>query len=73
MSCPSHLVIVCCHGIWDGGPTKGNDESEWLIADFQAGETPTFAAHARAGVELARTSKDTAALAFSGYLLVYIV
>ncbi|KAK0387282.1 hypothetical protein NLU13_5595 [Sarocladium strictum] len=65
----THLIVVCCHGIWLGGPSNGADESEWLIADFQKGETPTFIEHARAGVEaLAQAEPGSTTLCFSGYL-----
>ncbi|KAI0012620.1 FolC bifunctional protein [Xylariaceae sp. FL0662B] len=62
---PAHLVIVCCHGIWLGGPARGLDESEWLIASFQAGETPTFVEHVKAGLRVLKSSGD-AVLMFSG-------
>lgn len=61
----SHLIVVCCHGIWAGGPAGGFDESEWLIAEFQVGETSTFVEHIKAGL-LALADDDEALLMFSG-------
>ena len=65
MAPPTHLVVVCCHGIWQGGPTSGHAESEWLIADFQAGETPTFIEHIKAGLRCV-ADDPAAVLMFSG-------
>ncbi|KAK6841593.1 hypothetical protein PG987_002453 [Apiospora arundinis] len=62
---PTHLVVVCCHGVWLGGPMRGFDESEWLIAGFQAGETPTFIEHIKAGLRVLREDPDSV-LMFSG-------
>ncbi|KAJ4390428.1 hypothetical protein N0V85_007233, partial [Neurospora sp. IMI 360204] len=63
---PNHLIIVCGHAIWLGGPANGWDESEWLIEPYKKGETPTFIAHIKAGLEeLAKD--DRAVLMFSGY------
>ncbi|KAJ4206737.1 hypothetical protein NW767_003025 [Fusarium falciforme] len=63
---PTHLIIVCCHGIWLGGSSHGADEAEWLIADFQRGETPTFIQHVKAGVEVFALDQSGSALVFSG-------
>ncbi|KAI9163005.1 hypothetical protein HJFPF1_04602 [Paramyrothecium foliicola] len=63
---PIHLIVVCCHGIWLGGPANGRDETEWLIAGFQKGESATFVEHVRAGVEMLAADRQAAVLAFSG-------
>lgn len=64
----TNLIVVCCHGIWNGGPTAGADEAEWLIADFQRGETGIFSEHVRAGVRCLAASRGRSVLAFSGYV-----
>jgi hypothetical protein len=66
MAIPSHLIVVCCHGIWNGGLSNGANEDEWLIADFQRGETDTFIHHIKIGVRLLAESYDNSVLAFSG-------
>jgi len=50
LSYPDHLIIVCGHAIWAGGPTNGIDESEWIIDDWKKGETPTYTEHIKAGL-----------------------
>ena len=62
---PSHLVIVCGHAIWLGGPKNGWDEAEWLIEGYKQGETPTFIEHIKAGVQIL-TQDENAVLVFSG-------
>ncbi|RCI16847.1 hypothetical protein L249_1880 [Ophiocordyceps polyrhachis-furcata BCC 54312] len=61
-----HLIIVCCHGIWLGGPSAGKDESEWLLAPFQKGEAATFILHAKEGIRLLHEAGPEASLVFSG-------
>jgi hypothetical protein len=65
-STATDLIIVCCHGIWLGGPSLGHVEAEWLIAPFQHGETSTFIEHIKAGLRLLSSSPQ-ALLIFSGY------
>ncbi|RDA87757.1 hypothetical protein CP532_2483 [Ophiocordyceps camponoti-leonardi (nom. inval.)] len=67
-----HLIIVCCHGIWLGGPSAGADESEWLLAPFQRGEAATFVLHAKEGVRLLREAGSGTSLVFSGFLTTLI-
>ncbi|KAI0885893.1 FolC bifunctional protein [Annulohypoxylon maeteangense] len=62
---PRNLIVVCCHGIWLGGPSLGHNEDEWLIAEFQKGETPTFIEHIKAGLRVLKEDKN-AVLIFSG-------
>lgn len=65
MQPPSHLIVVCGHAIWEGGPTNGLDESEWIIEGWKKGETPTYTEHIKAGLkELGE--HDRAVLVFSG-------
>ncbi|RAH66857.1 DUF218 domain protein [Aspergillus aculeatinus CBS 121060] len=61
----THLITVCCHAIYKGGPTHGLSEDEWEIEPFQKGETPTFTAHVKAGLRLAAQDPDSL-LVFSG-------
>ncbi|KAK0735555.1 Mur ligase [Apiosordaria backusii] len=65
MTTPNHLVIVCGHGIYLGGPQNGHDESEWLIEPYKKGETTTFIAHIKAGCDILNTDPRSV-LVFSG-------
>lgn len=65
MELPNHLIIVCGHAIWAGGPTNGIDESEWIMESWKKGETPTYTEHIKAGLKLL-SEDDRAVLMFSG-------
>lgn len=38
----NHLIIVCCHAIYLGGPTKGLDEDEWYVLHRDISLLSTF-------------------------------
>ena len=65
MDVPNHLVIVCGHAIWLGGPRNGYDEAEWLIESYKAGETPTFIEHINAGIKIL-SEDERSVVMFSG-------
>ncbi|KAK4242532.1 Mur ligase [Achaetomium macrosporum] len=65
VSSPNHLIVVCGHAIWLGGPKNGWDEGEWLIEGYKKGETPTFIEHIKAGVRLL-SQDERSVLVFSG-------
>ena len=65
MTTPNHLIVVCGHAIWLGGPERGHDEAEWIIESYKRGETPIFMEHIRMGVK-ALCQDDRAVLVFSG-------
>lgn len=62
---PNHLIVVCGHAIWLGGPDRGYNEAEWLLEPFQKGETVAFIEHIKDGVK-ALGQDDRAVLVFSG-------
>lgn len=31
----NHLIILPCHSVWSGGPSKGEQRDEWHLAPFQ--------------------------------------
>lgn len=65
MATLTSLILVCCHAIYLGGPTRGTSSSEWLLASFQTDEVPTFTAHINAGLSLL-ASDPSSILVFSG-------
>jgi len=60
------LVLVACHAVYtgDAGGDPYND-SNWLLQDFQQGETPFYIEHICLGIEIAGVQPDSL-LVFSG-------
>lgn len=65
---PKKLFVVCCNATWNGP-----NESDWLVAPSQAGETDTYIAHIKGAFEALWDDEEPgqSAIIFSGYVLVF--
>jgi folylpolyglutamate synthase len=64
---PTHLLIVCAHGIWQGRPRDSPlSPTHWLLQRFQSGEEACFVAHVDAGCRELLAQRGDAYLVFSG-------
>ncbi|KZT10585.1 uncharacterized protein LAESUDRAFT_339231 [Laetiporus sulphureus 93-53] len=68
LSLLNHLIIVPCHGVWQGhDPLKRLDEDDWILEDYQRGGgwVSALNGHIVTAVELA-TADEKSLLVFSG-------
>jgi hypothetical protein len=64
---PTHLLIVCAHGIWQGHVRDAPlSPTHWLLHPFQSGEEACFVSHVDAGCRELLAQRGDAYLVFSG-------